>query len=141
MDFADFTECRLVWDLCALSMRNAGDNSWDHTNAELLMDHIVENQQNVHGFQLGNEPGHWYTRHYPDGPTGEQIGADFKMLQDLVSAKFKGAAKQPLVFGPDVCGPGELNDDHPCADYQFFWDIVTGAESAISGVTVHHYGN
>jgi hypothetical protein len=46
----------------------------------------------------------------------------------------------PLLLGPDVCGPGELSDDHPCADYQFFLDLVKGGEAALDGISVHHYG-
>lgn len=57
--FADATGCRLVWDLCALSMRNEADNSWDSRNAAALFDHIAAKNQRVFGFQLGNEPGHW----------------------------------------------------------------------------------
>lgn len=126
-----------MWDICALSMRNE-DNSWDTRNAEALLDHIVEKHQNVYGFQLGNEPGHWYTRH-EGAPSGAQIGLDFLTLQGLVDAKFE-SSRAPLVLGPDVCGPGELNDDHPCADYQFFLDMVKGGEAALDGITIHHYG-
>lgn len=80
-----------------------------------------------------------YTRH-ENGPTGAQIGQDFLALQTLVREKFGSWQDPPLLLGPDVCGPGELTDDHPCADYQFFWALVTGGEAALDGVTIHHYG-
>jgi hypothetical protein len=41
----------------------------------------------VYGLQLGNEPGHWFTRHFPDGPSGAQIGQDFLALKALVDAR------------------------------------------------------
>lgn len=59
MDFVEYTGCQLVWDLCALSMRRAEDNSWDPANAEALLDHIIANKHKVFAFQFGNEPGHW----------------------------------------------------------------------------------
>lgn len=127
-----------MWDLCALSMRQE-DNSWDTRNAEDLFDHIVQSGQRVYGFQLGNEPGHWYTRH-EGAPSGSQIGADFLTLRRLIDEKFSGLPNVPLIMGPDVCGPGELNDDHPCADYEFFLEIVKGGEAALDAVTIHHYG-
>lgn len=117
-------------------MRNV-DNSWDTRNAQSLFDHILQSNQSVYGFQLGNEPGHWYT-HHENAPNGAQLGLDFITLKQLVDNMFGPAA--PLLFGPDVCGPGELSDEHPCASYDFFVDLVKGGEEALDGITVHHYG-
>jgi len=140
MAYGDITGCKIVWDLCALSLRNEADNSWDSTNAQLLFDHMVSKKQTVYGFQFGNEPGHWYTRHYPNGPDGVQLGKDLVTLQSIVSDKFGVYSSQPLLFGPDNCGPARMTEDSPCSNVTFFTDIITGGEDVLSGVTVHHYG-
>lgn len=140
MKFVEETTCHLVWDLCALSLRTM-DNSWDSSNAELLFKHIVTSRQKVFGFQFGNEPGHWYTRHYPNGPTGLQLGKDLQTLKSLVKKYFIDyGPNKPLIFGPDNCGPGDMTDDSPCASVEYFNDIIRDASNVLSGVTIHHYG-
>lgn len=134
--FIDITSCRLVWDICALSLRNTNDNSWDSRNAESLFRHMVANNQNLYGFQFGNEPGHWYTRHYPYGPTGVQLGKDLVTLKSLIDTYFPEGQK-PFLFGPDNCGPGDMTDDSPCSNVTFFTDIVNGGEEVLNGVTIH----
>jgi hypothetical protein len=58
--YAAHTGCRLVWDLCALSMRRE-NGSWDSANAEALLDHIVANNQvcgeGTVGSKLSLRPG------------------------------------------------------------------------------------
>lgn len=135
--FAEITQCKLVWDLCALSLRNE-DRSWDSRNAKELFRHMAEKNQSVYAFQFGNEPGHWYTRHYPDGPTGEELGNDLLTLKSLVHAYFP--KNPPLIIGPDVCGPGEMTDDSPCSSLDFFESIITTGKDALDSVTIHHYG-
>jgi hypothetical protein len=122
--FADTTGCNLVWDLCALSFRSTEDNSWNSTNAEMLFDHMVAQNQSVYAWQLGNEPGHWKARH-PSGPDGAQLARDYVALRTLVTDKFqKGNRNPPLIFGPDTCGPAPMTEDSPCSSVQFFTDII-----------------
>ena len=107
MVYTQATGCKLVWDLCALSLRTEPDNQWDSANAEKLFAHMAAAGQNLYGFQFGNEPGHYYTRHYPDGPDGVQLGADLVVLGGLMEKYFPEEASRPRLFGPDNCGPGK----------------------------------
>ena len=136
--FADRSGCKIVWDLCALSFRNATDGSWNSTNAGILFNHMVSNNQSIYGWQLGNEPGHWKTRHPTSGPDGEQVGRDLISLHDLVAEKFSFTSTR--IFGPDICGPASMTNASPCSTLQFFTDIISVAQPILSGVTVHHYG-
>lgn len=52
VDFAAQTKLQLVFDLNCLNLRSA-DNTWNTSNAELLFRHMVENNQTIYGFQLG----------------------------------------------------------------------------------------
>lgn len=136
VEFAASTKCHLVWDLCALSMRtDAGE--WDSTNAKELFAHMVQHNQDVYGFQLGNEPGHYYTSHYPDGPYGDQLGKDFITLSNILPEYFPSV---PLILGPDTCGPGNCTEESPCASPDYFTSALNNSIGAIDAVTVHHYG-
>ena len=135
--FVDESGCKLIWDLCALSLRNS-DNSWNTTNAEMLFDHIVRSNQSIYGLQLGNEPGHWNARH-ASGPGAVQLGKDLVTLYKLVAEKLAGKTK-PFLFGPDVCGPALMTESSPCSTVHFFTDIIHAAQQTLRGVTVHHYG-
>ena len=113
--FADRSGCKIVWDLCALSFRNATDGSWNSTNARILFNHMVSNNQSIYGWQLGNEPGHWKTRHPTSGPDGEQVGRDLISLHDLVAEKFPFT--RPRIFGPDICGPASMQVHAPLLNF------------------------
>ena len=108
--------------------------------AESLFSHMKNSGQYVYGFQFGNEPGHWYTRHYPDGPNATQLGNDLVTLRGILDSYFPDTKRRPVMFGPDNCGPGEMSDSSPCGDRKFFSDIITNGREALSGITVHHYG-
>jgi hypothetical protein len=139
MSFVNQTQCNLVWDLCALSMRN-DDGSWNFTNAVDLLTHARDSDQLLHGLQLGNEPGHYYTQHYPDGgATAYQIGQDLQTLRKLVSEIFP-ADNRPRLIGPDNCRPGNMTENSPCSTVSYFDDILSGSGGVLDGVSVHHYG-
>ena len=52
---------------------SSGRTEWDPTDATGLLQHVREAGQRVWALQLGNEPGHWQTRHGGE-PTPEEHG-------------------------------------------------------------------
>jgi hypothetical protein len=138
MNFVDFTGCKLVWDLCALSLRNP-DGTWNSTNAQSLLSHVIQHNQSLYGLQLGNEPGHYWTQHFPNGVTAEHLGNDFQTLDTMIQTMFS-PEKRPLLFGPDICGPGTMNGTSSCSTEQYFTDILHNTSGVLDGVSIHHYG-
>lgn len=132
------THCKLVWDLNALSMR-LPDGSWNFTNAEALLRRVARTGQRLYGVQLGNEPGHWWSRHYPNGTWADRLGQDVVMLRGLLRDIFPDAALRPKIMGPDVC-MGGMNNTSPCANITFFQDFVKASGDSVDAITVHHYG-
>lgn len=110
--FVDSTNCSLIFDLNGMSFR-AADGSWNATNAESLLRYAASTATLPSGLQLANEPGHWWTRHFPNGTWGDALGTDFHTLRELLGTIPGG--EDILLFGPDVA-PRPLPPDQTCVD-------------------------
>ena len=137
LGFAHAAGLVLAFDLNAMSMRDnhAGVSVWNASDAKLLMRHMKESNQSVYAFQLGNEPGHWQTRH--GGPSPEEHGADFVVLRDLLKENFPG--EMPRIQGPDVCF-GRGTNDSPCASEEYLQTLLHASSGVLNDITVHNYG-
>ena len=114
LDFCNRSGLSLSFDLNALSLRNrAGE--WDSGEAQDLLAHVRDKGQTVWAFQLGNEPGHWQTRHGGvPGPAAH--GADFVALRKLLGTQHR-------IQGPDVCF-GAGTEDSPCASLEYLSTLL-----------------
>ena len=140
IQFVNETGFHLVWDL-NMRIRHINSTFWDPQDAIRLLNYMRDNNQLdvVHGFQLGNEPGHYQTRNHGI-PTAKQHGLDFITLSNLLDEYYK-PNQRPRMQGPDVCF-GKLTDDSPCADTKYFRQVLQAAQgsSTLSDITVHSYG-
>lgn len=119
ISFTELTGCLLVWDLCAYSMRNP-DDSWDHTNAEVLFSHMQQHSQSIYGFQLGNEPG-IYLKKQGYMPAATQIGEDLHTLRTLLQTYFPANEVSVCVR---LLQPTAMllliHQSHPCAGLRYY---------------------
>ena len=130
MEFVNVNGLALAFDINAMSMRyvDNGKSLWNESEAKFLLDHMKDAKQSLHAFQLGNEPGHWQTRH-EGSPTPRTMVQTFKierLLRDYFSEDTR-----PRIQGPDVCF-GSGTDESPCASADYF--------EAASGIEWHHPG-
>ena len=70
-------------------------STWDSANAKLLFEHMLASNQSVWAFQLGNEPGHWLTRH--GSPTAAEHAQDFIALRELIHTYFNGSSRRRYI--------------------------------------------
>ncbi|CAN9504612.1 unnamed protein product [Ophioblennius macclurei] len=117
----------LIFGLNAL-LRNESDNTWNQTNAELLLQYCQFSQYRM-SWELGNEPNS-YRKRAGVSVSGQQLGKDFATLRELMS-KFT-LYRHAELYGPDISQPrfrrADILDGF----------LETGAES-IDAVTWHHY--
>ena len=134
LDFCNSSGLALSFDLNAMSMRKGG--AWDSTEAQSLLEHVRGKDQAVWAFQLGNEPGHWQTRH-GGTPGPAEHGADFAALRKLLEETF-GNTKAPRIQGPDVCF-GNGTSASPCASAEYLSTLLRAAKGSIDDVTVRRF--
>ncbi|XP_056587207.1 heparanase isoform X1 [Triplophysa dalaica] len=124
--FANCSGLDLIFGLNALL--RTPENSWDSTNAELLLEYCGSRQY-VMSWELGNEPNS-YEKKAGIRVDGYQLGQDFFHLHQILQ-KSKLYHSTGL-YGPDVSQP---HDHHKDLLPGF---LEAGAE-AITACTWHHY--
>jgi hypothetical protein len=130
LDYAQAAGLELLFDLNCLGLRRA-NNTWNTTNAEELFGYMQRKGQlgRVFGFELGNEPAHFYARHNASvAPDPAQLAADFHTLQGLI-AKYWSGVPRPQIIGPDLCCGLPYLDSF----------LSALAPGVVDAVTVHSY--
>ncbi|XP_059397821.1 heparanase-like [Carassius carassius] len=124
--FANCSGLDLIFGLNALL--RTSENTWDSTNAELLLKYC-ESRQYAMSWELGNEPNS-YEKKAGIRVDGYQLGQDFVHLHQILqqSAVYHSTG----LYGPDVGQPR----DH--RKYLLTGFLETGAK-AITACTWHHY--
>ncbi|XP_052392224.1 heparanase-like [Carassius gibelio] len=124
--FANCSGLDLIFGLNALL--RTSENTWDSTNAELLLKYC-ESRQYAMSWELGNEPNS-YEKKAGVRVDGYQLGQDFVHLHQILqqSAVYHSTG----LYGPDVGQPR----DH--RKYLLTGFLETGAK-AITACTWHHY--
>lgn len=102
--------------------RNA-DGSWDATNAELLISHVIKKGYNV-WWELGNEPNRYgkYGTEYK--VSGSQLAKDFEKLKKI-------AGKNAITLGPDVTRPKK-------SSLMYLHDFIR-SQPDVHALTYHQY--
>ena len=132
----------LVFDMDDQRQRFASNNTWDPVQAELLLQYNADHNVSVHGWELGNEPGHFNTRHPSSAIPAAQLAADFVAFKQLLLAHNSDAK----LFGVDVCD----GDAFPvCGTSAWMGEVLAAMDTAsraaglqrfaLDGVTVHFY--
>ncbi|XP_044189075.1 heparanase [Thunnus albacares] len=124
-----FTNCTgldLIFGVNAL-LRTA-DNSWNSSNARLLMQYCESRQYRM-SWELGNEPNsfRWKSGIWVDGL---QLGQDFTHFRQIMSkSKFYHNAQ---LYGPDIGQPRTHRTD-------LLESFLHSGANAINAFTWHHY--
>ena len=125
---------------------------WDSRNSEAFIKHNHEQQYNIYGYELGNEPGVWnWTWGTPIIPP-RQHAADYAVLRNVLAQEHLSSSNigdaTPLVVGPDTTW-GAVGDElpgggrnpiagagGPNADY---WNGTLQSAPLIDAAAFHYY--
>eukprot|EP00930_Biecheleria_cincta_P028716 TRINITY_DN20026_c0_g1_i1.p1 TRINITY_DN20026_c0_g1~~TRINITY_DN20026_c0_g1_i1.p1 ORF type:complete len:1001 (-),score=120.80 TRINITY_DN20026_c0_g1_i1:139-2856(-) len=139
LGFVETCGFNLSFDLNAMGSRRADDHSvWNGSDAQKILEHARAKRHRIWALQLGNEPGHWQTRHN-GRPTAAEHASDFAGLQSLLDAVYGRDVMRPRVQGPDAC-IGQGTQESPCANMTYFRTFLKSAGAILDDVTVHCYG-
>ncbi|XP_055035360.2 heparanase [Misgurnus anguillicaudatus] len=124
--FANCSGLDLIFGLNALL--RTSENTWDSTNAELLLKYCGSRQY-VMSWELGNEPNS-YEKKAGIRVDGYQLGKDFVHLQQILQKS--SLYNSTGLYGPDVSQPREHRKD-------LLTGFLEAGAEAITACTWHHY--
>ena len=147
-NFALKTNMSFLFDFNALH-RNNRTNSWDPSNAKLLLKFSSScGYQNV-AWELGNEPNS-YHHQWNVNITGKRLGKDFYLLKRLL---MDSGYNNSLLVGPDInqigrCGWKSWFDvawqwffgaKRECKPVKYLRDVLQTSGHVLDALTLHHY--
>lgn len=124
--FANCSGLDLIFGLNALL--RTSENSWDSTNAELLLKYCASRQYAM-SWELGNEPNS-YEKKAGIRVDGYQLGKDFVHLQQILQES--SLYNSTGLYGPDVGQPRNHRKD-------LLTGFLEAGAEAITACTWHHY--
>ena len=120
LEFVGDCAFKLAWDLNGMRMRD-DDGEWNSSAARVLLGRA--GPRGLWAVQLGNEPGHFETRH--GAPTAAAHGHDYRALRALLDEMFPNATR-PRIQGPGICN-GNGTDTSPCANVTYLRRLLVAA--------------
>lgn len=98
---------------------------WSPTNAKAFLQWNIDNEIQLAGVELGNEPGIWGQFKGPP-VTAQQHAADWAKLQQLLVELYPQPSTRPLAIGPDnCCNMGGENTLRAVLPFKPLWNVTT----------------
>ena len=98
---------------------------WSPTNAKAFLQWNIDNDVQLSGVELGNEPGIWSQFKGPP-VTAQQHAADWAKLQQVLIDLYPHASTRPLAIGPDnCCNTGGENTLQALLPFNPLWNVTT----------------